>query len=58
MYDTVSVQVPSKIAKEFKNKTVYFFELYNRLEKENWIDENLEKPMEMKDFYNLLSKEL
>ncbi len=58
MYDTVSVKVPVNIAKSFENRTVYFFELYNKMEKENWIDEKLEKPIEMNDFRQLLSNEL
>ena len=58
MYDTVSVKVPVNIAKSFRNKTIYFFELYNKMEKENWIDEKLEKPMEMSEFRQLLSKNL
>lgn len=32
--------------------------LYNKMEKENWVYVELEKSMEMREFYNLLNKEL
>ncbi len=55
----ISVEVPDYVKESIgKQKKVSFFVLYNKMEKENWIDESLEKPMEMNEFYNLLSNEL
>jgi hypothetical protein len=55
----VSVEVPDYIKKSIWNqKKISFFVLYNKMEKENWIDIPLEEHMEMEDFYNVLSKEL
>lgn len=55
----ISVEVPDYVKESiWKQKKVSFFVLYNKMEKENWIDISLEKPIEMKDFYSLLSKEL
>jgi len=53
----VSVEVPDYVKKSlWDRKQVSFLMLYNKMEKENWIDVELEQPIEMNDFYNLLNK--
>lgn len=55
----ISVEVPDYVKKSLWNKkNVSFSTLYNQMEKENWIDVELDKPIEMSDFYALLNKEL
>ena len=56
---TITVEIPDYVKKSiWDQKKVSFFALYNKMEKENWIDVSLDEKMEMKDFYNLLIKEL
>lgn len=56
---TITVEIPDYVKKSlWDKKQVSFFTLYNKMEKENWLDVELDEPMEMNDFYNLLNKEL
>ena len=54
----VSVEVPNHVQKSIWSHRVTFNELYSKMEEENWVDSDLEKPVEMKEFYNFLKKEL
>ncbi len=56
---TVNVEVPDYVKQSiWTQKKVSFFMLYNKMEKENWIDSSLDEPIEMNNFYDILSKEL
>lgn len=55
---TISVEVPEYVKKAIWTKKINYYILYKITEEENWTDIELEKPIEMNDFYNLLKKEL
>jgi len=55
----ISVEVPDYVKKSLGDKKeISFLMLYNQMEKENWVDIELEESIEMEEFYNLLNKEL
>ncbi len=54
----ISVEVPDYVKKTIWTRKISFYALYNKMEQENWIDLELDAPIEMGDFYNMLKQEL
>lgn len=53
--NTITVEVPTKIAQKYGKKIVSYQELLELVEESFWTDFDVEPKMEMKDFYNILS---
>jgi len=55
--NTITVEVPTKIAQKYGKKIVSYQELLELVEETFWTDFDVEPKMEMKDFYNILSND-
>ena len=52
--NTITVEVPTQIAKKYWKKIVNYNELLKSIEEGLWIDFEVKPKIEMKDFYNLV----
>ena len=53
---TLTVSVPSQIAKKYGNKVVDYRELLRFIEEKMWVDIAVTPKMKMEDFYTLIKK--
>ena len=53
---TLTVSVPSQVAKKYGNKVVDYRELLRFIEEKMWVDVDVTPKMKMEDFYTLIKK--
>ena len=53
---TLTVAVPSQVAKKYGNKIVDYRELLRFIEEKMWVDIDVTPKMKMKEFYTLIQK--
>lgn len=54
--NTLTVSVPSKVAKKYGNQIVDYRELLRFIEEKMWVDIDVTPKMKMKEFYTLIQK--
>lgn len=55
--NTLTVSVPSKVAKKYGSQIVDYRELLRFIEEKMWIDIDVTPKMKMEDFYTLIQKD-
>ncbi|MEI7562790.1 MAG: hypothetical protein WCJ39_03630 [bacterium] len=54
--NTLTVSVPSKVAKKYGNQIVDYRELLRFIEEKMWVDTDVNPKIKMEDFYTLIKK--